>query len=295
MYRGGGRAAGAGPGQDWPRVLRYTINIGQENPDTEGVRLEPIRRYLERKLGMPVEVWGSSGYGVTIEAFRARKIEASTLGPFAYVIGAERASIEAMVTRGKPTGEPLQYSGTLTVPASSKLLSIDDVVRHSHDLTVSFVDPASTSGNLVQRACFGSLGIEPDRDFKKVVYAMDHPTSALMAVARKVDVAAIGDTALVGLIKSGKVRADELRTIWTSPPIPETLVAVRKDLPPAFKRRLQQAMLDMAAEAPGAYSNTAPKVFMERYRNTKFVVATDATYDPVRKLAKGARHLDLPK
>src|SRR5262249_12133819 len=136
-------------------------------------------------------------------------------------------------------------------------------------------------------------GIEPDQTFKKVVYAMDHPTSGLMMVARKVDVAALSDTALLGLIRSGKIRSEDIRTIWTSPPIPETLVAVRKDLPLAFKRKLQQAMLDMEAEAPEAYRNTAAKVFMERYRNTKFVTATDATYDPIRKLARGAKHLNL--
>src|SRR6516225_699022 len=112
-----GPSPSAGEVLGWPRILRFSVSINQENPETEGERLQPIRRYLEQRMQMPVEVTGTSGYGVVIEAFRAKKIEASSLGPFSYVIGSERAGIEAIATRGTPAGEPLTYAGTLDVKA----------------------------------------------------------------------------------------------------------------------------------------------------------------------------------
>jgi ABC-type phosphate/phosphonate transport system substrate-binding protein len=133
----------------WPSVLRYIISISQENPETDGGRLEPVRRYLARRMQMPVEVTGTGGYGVTIEVFRAKKIEASTMGPFAYVIGSERAGIEAIATRGTPSGELRLYAGTLSVAAASPLQSVDDLLRHARDLTV----PSSTRHRLPVTWC----------------------------------------------------------------------------------------------------------------------------------------------
>jgi phosphonate transport system substrate-binding protein len=293
VFTGCGRAPSAGEVSAWPKVLHFSVSIYQENPEAEGERLQPVRRYLERRMQMPAEVTGTSGYGVVIEAFRAKKLEGSTLGPFAYVIGSERASIEAIVTRGTPAGDPSTYAGTLVVKASSPMRSIDDVVHHARELTVSFVDPASTSGNLVQRVYLNSLGLSPERDFRKVVYSTQHVVSALTLLAGKVDVAAVSTNALQGLIQTGKFRAEDIRTLWVSPGIPESPVVVRKDLPAAFKAKLQQALADMASEAPEAYLNMSAKVFMERYRNTRFVTATDATYEPIRKLALSAAQLGL--
>jgi phosphonate transport system substrate-binding protein len=281
------------PDRGRPKVLHFAVSIGQENPETEGGRLEPIRQYLERRMGMPVEVTGTSGYGVVIEAFRAKKIEAALLGPFAYVIGSNRAGIEAVATRGNPNGETRMYSATLSVMAGSPLHSIDDVIRHAHELTVAFVDPASTSGNLLQRVYLHSAGIEPDRDFKKVVYATQHVTSAMTLLAGKVDVAAVNESTLEALVRTGKIRAGEIRELWISPRIPEPPVAVRKDLPADFKTKLQRVLVAMASEAPNAYLNMSAKIYIERYRNTRWVPAADALYDPIRKLARSAEQLGL--
>jgi ABC-type phosphate/phosphonate transport system substrate-binding protein len=94
-------------------------------------------------------------------------------------------------------------------------------------------------------------------------------------------------------MQTGKLRAGEIRTLWVSPRIPEGPVAVRKDLPAPFKAKLQQALSDMMSQAPDAYLNMSAKVFRERYRNTRFVPATDATYEPIRRLALSASQLGL--
>jgi ABC-type phosphate/phosphonate transport system substrate-binding protein len=78
-----------------------------------------------------------------------------------------------------------------------------------------------------------------------------------------------------------------------SPPMPESPVAVRKDLPQAFKRKLQQVLMAMASEAPDAYTNMTAKIYFERYRITKWVPASDATYDSVRKPIREAKTLDF--
>ncbi len=95
-----------------------------------------------------------------------------------------------------------------------------------------------------------------------MAYSTNHVASALTLLSDKVDLAAVSDTALAALIHSGKIPAGAIRTLWVSPGIPEDPVAVRKDLPAAFKRELQQALLDMASEAPEAYRNMTRQDFL---------------------------------
>jgi phosphonate transport system substrate-binding protein len=192
-----------------PKVLRFAVSIARENPETAGGGLEPVRRYLGRRMGMPVEVTGTNGYGAVIEAFRAKKLEACSLGPFAYVIGSQRAGIEAIATRCTAAGESRTYAGTLSVAAASPLESMADIIRRARELTISFVDPASTSGNLVQRVYFQSLGIKPEPDFKKAEYSTQHVTSGLALLAGKVDVAVVSQNTLEALVQTGKIRSAE--------------------------------------------------------------------------------------
>lgn len=285
---GRGSAPGGEPSA-FPKVVRYAISVSHENPEEEASRLEPIGHYLESQLHIPVEIVASSGYGAVIEALRAKKIEACSIGSFAYLIAAEKAGAEAIAMRGMRDGSPGVYSGGLAVAAGSPIHSMEDVVKRAKDLTVSFVDPASASGNLVQRAYLDSLGINPERDFKKVVFSQNHLTSATTLVAGKTDLAAVGETIVPALVRSGQLREGGIRFIWISPRIPESPVAVRSDLPRDFKLRLQTALLEMHSRAPEAYLNMTAKVYMERYRGTRIVPATDEMFDPLRKLARGMK------
>lgn len=274
----------------WPAKLRYLVSISDENPDVESSRLAPIGRYLESELHIPVEVMGTSGYGVAIEALRAHKIEACTLGSFGYVIAADKAGAEVIAMRGSMEGKPSVYTGSLAVVADSTLKTVDDLIAHAKELTVSFVDPASSSGNLVQRGFLHSVGIVPEKAFKKVVYSQNHPAGAMTLLAGKVDVAAVSTTLIPSLVRTHKLKEGAIRYLWMSPGIPEGPIAVRKDLPQDFKDKLRDALVQMQAKAPEAYLNMTAKVYYERYQNTKFVPANDAIFNPLRVLAKG---LDL--
>src|SRR6187402_1223873 len=50
-------------------------------------RLEPVRLYLEKKLGIPVDVVFTTEYTAVIEALRAKKVEMAIMTPFSYILG----------------------------------------------------------------------------------------------------------------------------------------------------------------------------------------------------------------
>ena len=142
--------------------------------------------------------------------------------------------------------------------------------------TFAFVDPNSTSGYLVPLVHFvEELQTEPDAWFSEVRYAGSHQAVLLQVRLGHVDGGATNDLDLARAIEGGDVNEGELRTVWTSDPIPGSPIVARKDMDPALVETLRKALVDYAD----------PEGF-QRMQNQGFEAVTDATYEPVRRLER---------
>ena len=275
-----------------PTVLRYCFTSTAEEPEVANHREELTRRYFERELHVKVEVVKTTAYGAVIEAFRANKVDVASISPFSYVLATEKVPIEAIVARGSKDGAPGEYNGVLAVAGNSPIHSIEDLIKHSKELTVSFVDPASASGFLVENAFLQSQGIEPTRDFKKVVFSLSHPASLLTLKAGKVDVAATMLRIVARYEETGKISKGDVRILWTSPNIPNQPIAVRKDLPQSFKEEIRRAFIDMPTKDPEAWAGQSTKA-LPIPAGQVYVATDDAMFDGLRQMARGAKNLSL--
>jgi phosphonate transport system substrate-binding protein len=89
---------------------------------------------------------------------------------------------------------------------------------------------------------FTPKGIEPAKCFKALRNA-SHQAN-VFSVANGVLDAATNNT--VGLLFTRREQpqvADKIEVIWTSPPLPESSIIVRKDLDPAIKEKIRQFFL----------------------------------------------------
>lgn len=285
-----GGAAATGNLHRRPTLLRYCFTSTNEDAGAAGRRLDIIKSYLERTLRVRVEVTQATGYGTVIEAFRANKIDLASISPFSYVLASRTMPIEAIAMRGNKDGTPADYAGALAVPGSSPIHTVEDLVKHSRELTISFVDPASTSGFLVQNSFLQSLGMDPQRDFKKVLFSMNHLASMMTLKAGKVDVAATMLRLIRRYEETGKLAAGDVRIIWVSPPIPNQPVAVRKDLAPEFKQEIQRAFLTMDNQT---YEGMVPKALSGVSSGEVFVASNDRMFDGLRKMAHDVKNISL--
>jgi phosphonate transport system substrate-binding protein len=280
-----------------PSVLRYAYSPGTEEPEAQTLRLERLREHLANSLGMEVQLFKTSGsYGAVIEAMRAKKIDVATLGPFSYLIAAEKAGADVIVVRGTMDGEHASYGGTIAVAGHSPIRTIDELIARAGELTFSFVDPASTSGFLVQQHYLQSRGLDPEKSFKKVLFSSNHLASAMTLIAGKVDAAAImepvpGNTIYKRLYSSGRIREGEIRILWRSPRIPSSPIAVRRDLPERLKREIQRALVEIPQRDPELWA-----MWPKSGAPTDQIVlmpATDAMFDGLRDMARGIENLSL--
>jgi phosphonate transport system substrate-binding protein len=277
-----------------PAVLRYCFTSLNEDPDAGLRRIGPIKHYLETTLRVRVDVTRTTGYAGVIEAFRAHKVDLASISPFSYVLATQKTPIEAIVMRGGKDGGPPEYNGSLAVPGNSPIHSIQDVIHHSKDLTISFVDPASASGFLVQNAYLQSVGLEPQRDFRKVMFTMNHIASIMTLKAGKVDVGAVQERMLKRYIQAGKLAAGDVRIIWTSPSIPNQPIAVAKTLPAKFKEEIRQAFLDMQQKDNTAFAAMTPPAYAAIIgTRTPYVRADDSMFEGLRQMARDVPNLSL--
>ncbi len=209
-------------------------------------KFQPVQDYLESELGMQIETFRATDYSAVVEAMRSGKIDVAYFGPFSYILAAERANATAIIAGGdNATGKVGSYHSLIIANKKSGITSTDDLLARSRETTFAFVDPASTSGNLIPRGYLFSEGIDPDKDFKESIFAGGHDAVGLAVKSGKVDAGAIYDTGFERMVDSGALNPEEITVIWTSEPIPKSPLAVRGDMDPELVEMIQQAFLDM--------------------------------------------------
>jgi phosphonate transport system substrate-binding protein len=259
------------PKAGWPKTFRVGLFGGDDAEETLR-NAEPVKKLLESKLGIPVTLFTGTSYGAVIEAMRADKVEAMTVGPFSYILAVQEAKAEALAVgisanakdpKYDPTIAPYYYSVIVTKKGSG-ITSLNDLKGKDF----AYVDPASTSGHLAPKTLLLKNNINSDKDMK-TVFAGSHPTSLLSVWNGKTPAGATHEGNLVTLSASGQVKwcqypdgmiakkrtTEELKKYYDACPdgsivviaqtdaIPNTPFAVRQNLPPSFKAAVKDALL----------------------------------------------------
>jgi len=263
-----------------PRVLNMAM-VPAEDIEKMIKAFEPARKFLEREVGVEIRMFRATDYTAVVEAMRADRVDVAFFGPFSFVLAAERANARAIIAGAGPDGKLGTYHSILVTHKDSGLKSMEDVQRRAKELTLSFVDPASTSGYLIPKGHLKSIGLTTDA-FRDVVFAGGHDASILAVGARKVDLGATWEGPYNRAIEAGLITPDDVFAIWKSDGIPRSPVAVRGELDAALIQKLQQAFLNLPQKDPAAFQQ------LEKMweRNKGYVAVTNADYDPLRQLAK---------
>lgn len=269
---------------NWPKVLYVAYAPQTDLLQGGAIRRELLVKYLSQQLHMPVEVVMVDGYGPTIEAMRAEKVDMFSGSSLTYLLAAQKAGAEAIAVRGFPDGSIGGYRSVIAVPGNSSIHSMQDLKAHAKDLVFAFAEPASTSGYLYPRVGLQNAGINPDTDFKKVIFSGNHLASVMTLKEGKVDAAGFMISILPRLIQMHKIEPRDVRVLWTSDLIPNGPYAVRKTLPEQLKKNIQAALIAMPAKDPAAWK-TINSIFSTSDSGTVVVAVTDASYDGLRRYA----------
>ncbi len=272
---------GADARADWPDKLVFAA-IPSEDQTIISRRYEDFIEYLEDRLDLEVEIFYPTSYTATIEALGSGRVDIARLGPFSYILAAERTDAEVFTVATDRGTDPTYYSAFITLEGSG----IDELTD-LEGKKVAFADPASTSGHLFPRALLvNELGISNDdiEDFfGETSFSGGHQASAVAVLNGDVDAAPIssggGFRSLEGPLKDHP-NIDKVKIFERTGDIPTTGYVLRGGLPEDLKGQIRGAFYD-AVNHPDLLGD-----FLDEIGTAGYIHAFDEDYDIIRDTAR---------
>ena len=261
--------------QGWPAKLNFGV-IPTDSSANMTERFDSLVKYLEKKVGVQVELKTATDYAAVITGMQFKHIDFAYFGPKSYVEAATRANADAFALEVTMDGSK-GYHGVIITREGSGLNTIQDLKGK----TWAFTDPNSTSGTLVPMVYFlQELKIDPDKYFSKVIYSGSHEASMLSVKNGRIDGASTNDLDMARGNGKEWNQEKDFNIIWRSPLIPGSPIAYRKDLPDSLKRALKDAFL--AYNDPEGLGQLKLKGYTD---------VTDEMYNPIRNLINVQKQL----
>ena len=151
-------------------------------------QFQGIADHVSKSIGMESEIFVSQSYNALIEAMEAGKIDVAYLGGGTYVAAYLKGFGVVPIVVAKMHGRTY-YKSCIITKADSGLQTLSDLKGKKF----AFVTPTSTSGGVGPRFYLNKNGIDPEKDFEKLIYAGKHDAVFLAVKNGKVDAGAVGD------------------------------------------------------------------------------------------------------
>jgi len=257
-----------------PPALRFSL-VPAGNVEERLKAYQPLLKRIELLTGKSVLIVRPQSYATVSEGLLAGTIDIATIGPAGYVaVRAADPQIQPFATIAKREGiyqvaGPF-YHSLLIVRAQGRFKDIAQL-RGRH---LALTDPASTSGSLLPRRQFTPvIGMPLDKYFGRISYSGSHSKSIAALAQGEVDAAFVASTNLEDALHTGKLKASDVRVLWTSAPIAYDPFVHRGQLCEPLKRRIRAAFLTEAA---------ALQPVLDDLRAVAFVPVGDEHYAEVR-------------
>jgi phosphonate transport system substrate-binding protein len=254
--------------EDWKadyRIVRFGILSG-ENESDRVARYTPFQEYLEKTLGVEVEIFTAGNYDGVVQALAAGQIEFSFLGSSAYAAAYSETEggvipLLTQIQEDDSTG----YFGVIVVRCDSGLKSVDDLKGK----TLAFADPDSTSGYNVPYYNLVQQGYKPEEFFAAIPFSGSHEAGVAGVVNGQFDAAATYiNNEKNGIPQrmetKGMIKEGEACIIWTSPEITSGPFTARANLPQGLIDEMKAAVMNVPTadheafkEMSGAEDSTA--------------------------------------
>jgi phosphonate transport system substrate-binding protein len=262
-----------------PKELTFSI-LSAENQQSMGPLWTPLLDDMSAQIGVKVKPYFASNYTSLVEAMRFKQVQVGWFSADPALQAVTRANAEVLGRVIQDTGEAT-YKSVLIVRKGSGI-TLDDVLKCGKRYSFGLGDVTSTSGTLAPMAyLFTPKGIEPAKCFKAVRNA-SHQANVFSVANGVLDVATNNSVGLLFAKRESPKIADKIEVIWTSPPLPESSILVRKDLDPALKEKIRQFFLTYGT-GTGAQADKQRAV-LKGLTYGGFKPADDSYLDPVREM-----------
>ena len=277
------RCRGGPGGEDGVFTIAYAPN---ESTTESADARNGLAEDLSEELGCPVEEIQASDYNAIIEALRTGKADMAYMGSQALALGVERTDLEPIVMKAEE-GDPekaIYHSVLITSSSNDEINSVEDIKGK----TMAFVDPDSTSGNLVPTAEI--IQAFPDEElnsdnlhtngdfFEAVSFSGSHQAGLQAVIKGDVDVVPISDQILESEIAHGNAAEGDVKIIHESGAIPAEAMVVGEHVDDTTRAQLKEFLT--------SYDNEDYFTDVIKVPGARFVECSMSDYEEIIELNK---------
>lgn len=287
MVAFGSFAAGCGGNSQEAEKKTFTIAYAPNESTTDSTDARStLAKDLGKVINMDVKEIQASDYTAIIEALRTGKADMAYMGALAVAMGAERAGVTPIVMKA-PNGDKAQavyHSVFITQKNNSEINSIKDFKGK----TIAFVDPDSTSGNLVPTSeimkAFPDLHLTNEKIhtngefFEAVSFSGKHQAGLQAVIKGDVDIVPISDQIMASEFKNGNADENAVKVVHSSAAIPAEAMVVSKTVNEDMKKTLTKFLVE--------YNNKDYFDKVIKKADARFVECSMEDYQPIVELNK---------
>lgn len=287
MVAFGSFAAGCGGNSQEAEKKTFTIAYAPNESTTDSTDARStLAKDLGKVINMEVKEIQASDYTAIIEALRTGKADMAYMGALAVAMGAERAGVTPIVMKA-PNGDKAQavyHSVFVTQKDNSEINSIKDFKGK----TIAFVDPDSTSGNLVPTSeimkAFPDLHLTNEKIhtngefFEAVSFSGKHQAGLQAVIKGDVDIVPISDQIMASEFKNGNADENAIKVVHSSAAIPAEAMVVSKTVNEDLKKTLTKFLVE--------YNNKDYFDKVIKKADARFVECSMEDYQPIVELNK---------
>ena len=287
MVAFGSFAAGCGGNSQQAEKKTFTIAYAPNESTTDSTDARStLAKDLGKVINMEVKKIQASDYTAIIEALRTGKADMAYMGALAVAMGAERAGVTPIVMKA-PNGDKAQavyHSVFVAQKDNNEINSIKDFKGK----TIAFVDPDSTSGNLVPTSeimkAFPDLHLTNEKIhtngefFEAVSFSGKHQAGLQAVIKGDVDIVPISDQIMASEFKNGNADEDAVKVVHSSAAIPAEAMVVSKTVNEDLKKTLTKFLVE--------YNNKDYFDKVIKKADARFVECSMEDYQPIVELNK---------
>jgi len=230
---------------------------------------EPLRAYLTKAMGRPVNLTAPDLYNETVAHLADGSYDFACLGALMYVRAHAKYGVIPLVQRISD----LQFHSVFITGGGSSIHSLRDLKGKRF----AFGDINSASAHLIPYRELMQAGINPEIDLN-LRYSGSHVATAALVESGVVDAGVLDETVLNSQISGGKLDSKKVRVFYASKPFVDYVYVARKDVPEAEREKFAHALL--------ALKEGKDDPVLKILRAKQFIVANDEEYATIRHIAK---------
>ncbi len=222
--------------------LRFAVGPFQPTAGDTRKAYEPFFKHIADKLGREYELVVTTDWAGIAVALATGQVDVAWMGPWGYVLSNNEGGTQAIATvkyDGKPT-----YHSIIMARADAKVEKWPDDAK---GLRLSLADVGSTSGWLIPTFWFKTNGIDPKTYFQYRDGA-SHAAQAISVINDQVDLASDFDRNINVLVARGAIKAEQIKIVWKSEPLPNDPLVVRKGFDPALTAQIKGIVMAITEE-----------------------------------------------